>query len=276
LKDAIENGWEPFVIHQSRKDKVSGEKVEEEIEMPGSEQNEDGAYVFEGSITEKAPKGRQINHKEAMSLSKQRKDGGHESLAVFEASYVPEEAPAKPAKAVTKTVVVRKTAAEKAAEAEAKKAEKEAEKAEKKAAKEAERAEKKALKEAEKAAAKEAKEAEKALAKAAKEAEKAAKKAPAVKAPSKAKSPYAGADARRARAPAAPVKPAVKKADVVIPDDGAAHPWTFKGKKYLRSSANEVWASKADGSLGKWVGVYDPSEDKIDDSVPEPEFDDSE
>jgi hypothetical protein len=279
LKHAIENGWEAFVIRQSKTDKDTKEKVEEEIEMLGSVQNEDGAYVYEDSITEKAPKGRQINHKEAMSLSKQRKDGGHESYAEFEATYVPEAVAEKPAKAVTKTVVVRKTAAEKLAEAEEKKAAKEAEKAEKKAAKEAERAEKKAAKEAEKAALKEAKEAEKALAKAAKEAEKAAKKsAPLVKGAAKpAAKPAAKAPAApvkpAAKAPVAPVKPAAKKPDVVIPDDGAAHPWTFKGKKCLRTHANEVWEAKADGQLGKWLGLYDPAEDKIDDSADEPQFD---
>ena len=256
LKHAIEGGWESFVIHQSKTDKKTGEKTAEEIVMPAAIQNEDGAWVYEDSIGEKTPAGRQINHKEAMSLSKQRKDGAHETWALFESTYVDEEPAEKPVKAVVKVAVVRKTAAEKAAEAEAKKAEKEAEKEAKKAEKEAERAAAKAAKEAEKAAVK--------------AAAASSKKTPA-KAPVKPAAPVA-----------APVKPAMKapvvakKPDVVIPADGAAHPWTFKGKKCLRTSDNEVWEAKADGSIGKWLGLYNPAEDKIDDSAPEPEFDDEE
>jgi DNA polymerase III gamma/tau subunit len=293
LQHALENGWEPFTVYQTKKDKESGEKIEEEIEMPGSVLH-DGAYVYDGSVTDKCPTGKQLIHKDAMSLSKQRwapkdKKGTHEELYnEFLATYVEDEAPAADdasETSSTKKVVVRKTAAEKAAEAEAKKAAKEAEKAEKKAAKEAEKAEKKAEKEAEKAAKKAEKEAEKA----AKKAEKEAAKKPAAKAPvpaaavKKAATPAAAVKAP-VKAAAAPVKAPVKKAAVAAPKkeewscpaDGMVHPWPYKGKQYLRNSDNEVWARGADGGCGEWQGVYLPAEDRIDDSVSEPVFEDEE
>jgi hypothetical protein len=278
LKDAIENGWESFTVHQTKKDKDSGEKVEEEIEMPGSAQNGDGAHVYEDSITEKTPKGKQIIHKEAMSLSKQRKTDSHPTWAEFEASYVEEEDDTKSTSGSstgTKTVV-RKTAAEKAAEIEAKKAEKEAEKAQKKAEKEAEKEAKKAEKEAEKALAKSAKESEKAVAKATKETAKkptATPKAPATPSGKTAVAPK-GTPVTKPTVKA-PVKIVAKKVDE-IPDDGMAHAWTFKAKKCLRTHSNEVWEAKADGSMGKWLGIYDPATEKIDDSAEEPSFDDEE
>jgi hypothetical protein len=227
-----------------------------------------------------------------MSLSKQRwapkeKKGTHPELyAEFEASYVEEELPADDTASETsstKRTVVRKTAAEKAAEAEEKKAAKEAEKAEKKAAKEAEKAEKKAEKEAEKAAAKAEKEALKAAAKAEKEA---AKKpgskvvpAKAVAAPAKAVAAPVKAVAATA-VKAAPVKAVKAKAVAVeewsCPADGMCHHWAYKGKQYLRNSDNEVWLKGADGGLGAWQGVYIVAEDRIDDSVEEPVFDDEE
>ena len=66
------------------------------------------------------------------------------------------------------------------------------------------------------------------------------------------------------------VKKVEPKVEEVIPDDGCAHPWTFKGKKYMRTADNCVWVMKSDGSMGAWAGVYDPVVDKIDDSVEEP------
>ncbi len=296
LQHALENGWESFTVYQTKKDKETGEKIEEEIEMPGSVLH-DGAYVYEGSVTDKCPTGKQLIHKDAMSLSKhywapKDKKGTHEELYnEFLASYVEEEAPAADdasETSSTKKVVVRKTAAEKAAEAEEKKAAKEAEKAEKKAAKEAEKEAKKAEKEAEKAAKKAEKEAEKA----AKKAEKEAAKKPSAKAPVPAaavkaavKAPVkAAATPVKAAAAAAPVKAPVKKAAVAAPKkeewscpaDGMVHPWPYKGKTYLRNSDNEVWLRGADGGCGEWQGVYLPAEDRIDDSVPEPVFEDEE
>ncbi len=290
LQHALENGWEAFTVYQTKKNKVTGEKEEEEIEMPASVLH-DGAYVYEGSVTEKTPAGRQLIHKDAMSLSKQRwapkdKKGTHEELYnEFLASYVEEAVEAADDASETssaKKVVVRKTAAEKAAEAEAKKAAKEAEKAEKKAAKEAEKAEKKAEKEAEKAAKKAEKEAEKA----AKKAEKEAAKKPAAKSVVPAAAVKKATATPVKAATAAPVKAAVvKKAPVAAapkkeewscPADGMVHAWPYKGKQYLRNSDNEVWLRGADGGCGEWQGVYIPSEDRIDDSVPEPVFEDEE
>ena len=296
LAHALENGWEAFTVYQTKKDKDSGEKIEEEIEMPGSILH-DGAHVYEGSVTEKTPAGKQIIHKDAMSLSKQRwapkeAKGTHPELyKEFEASYVEEEVDASETASTTssaKKVVVKMTAAEKAAAAEAKKAEKEAEKAAKKAEKDAEKEAKKAEKEAEKAAKKAEKEAEKA----AKKAEKEAAKKPAAKAPvpaaavkKAAATPVkatstpvkVGAAVKAPSAPKkAPVAAAPKKEEWSCPADGMVHPWPYKGKQYLRNSDNEVWLKGADGGCGEWQGVYLPAEDRIDDSVSEPEFADEE
>ena len=178
LKDALANGWESFVIHQTHKDKETGEKIAEEIEMPASMLH-DGAHVYEGSVTDANPTGRQLIHKDAMSLSKHRKTTDHPSYAVFEAGYVPPPPTAAAAAAAagessesdaasTTSKVIKMTAAEVEAKKAAKAAEKEAEKA-------AKAAEKEALKK-EKALAKMSKEAEKAAEKAAKAAEKEAEK----------------------------------------------------------------------------------------------------
>jgi hypothetical protein len=278
LKHALENGWEAFTIHQTHKDKETGEKVEEEIEMPASVLHE-GAHIYTDSITEKSPSGRQLIHKEAMSLSKQRKESNHATYAEFEASYVDEtsEDEKSVASSTSKKQVVKKTAAEKEAEAAAKKA-----------AKEAEKVAKKAEKEAEKAAAKEAKEAEKAAAKAAKDAEKEAKKAeketakkPATKAPVPAaavKKTVVKKDekpATTAVAVAAPKKKVVAAKDD-IPNDGMVHAWTFKGKKYLRNFDGETWTVGADGGVGDWAGLYNAASGTLDASAPEPVFDDEE
>jgi hypothetical protein len=159
---ALENGWESFTVYQSKKNKVTGEKEDEEIEMPASVLH-DGAHVYDGSVTEKNPTGKQLIHKYAMSLSKQRwapkdKSGTHEELyAEFLESYVEDVVEVSDSASVASSKKVTKvTAAEKAAAAELKKAEKEAEKEAKKAEKEAE----KEAKKAEKARAKKMKEME--------------------------------------------------------------------------------------------------------------------
>ena len=285
LKHALEHGWEAFTVYQTKKDKTTGEKVEEEIEMPASELL-NGANVYKDSVDEKHPSGKQLIHKDAMSLSKQRwapkeKTGTHHALyQEFEASYVEEASSAPSSDSESeKKVIVRKTAAEKAAEAEAKKAAKAAEADAKKAAKEAEKEAKKAEKEAEKEAKKAEKEAEK-------EAKKVAKKvvpvvpAAAVKKVAAAPKPAAVPKAAVAAAPKAAAKPAVKAKPAVeswsCPADGMVHPWPYKGKQYLRNSDNEVWLKGEDGGCGEWQGIFKPTEDRIDDSVPEPVFDDEE
>ena len=291
LKHALEHGWEAFTVYQTKKDKTTGEKVEEEIEMPASELL-NGAHIYKDSVDEKHPNGKQLIHKDAMSLSKQRwapkeKMGTHHALYLeFETSYVVEadadsDSAAEPS-AVSKTVVVRKTAAEKAAEAEAKKAEKEAEKAAKKAEKDAEKEAKKAEKEAEK-------EAKKAAAAAEKEAKKTAKAVPAAAVkkavvtaakPAAAPKPVAVVKPATAVKPAAVPKPAAKPAAKAAawscPADGMVHPWSYKGKQYLRNSDTEVWLKGEDGGCGEWQGMYRAEGDLIDDSVPEPVFDDEE
>lgn len=287
LKHALENGWESFTIHQSHKDKESGEKVEEEIEMPASVLH-NGAYVYEGSVDEAHPDGRQIIHKEAMSLSKQRKEANHPTYAKFEAQYVPEvsedEKSVATSTASSKKSVVKKTAAEKEAEKAAKKAEKEAAAAAKKAEKEAEKAAKKAEKEQEKAAAKAAKEAEKEAKKAEKKpATKSVVPAKAVAKPATSAASATATPAKKAAAteekpaPAAPKKkPAAAKPADDIPDDGMVHPWTYNGKKYLRNAQGETWTVGADGGMGAWAGLYSAATDKLDTKAAEPTFDDEE
>lgn len=91
------NGWEAFTAQQTRKDKDTDMKVIETIEMPGSVLHE-GVHIFEGSISEKDPKGKTLIQKDAMSLSKvwwaqKTEEGTHEELyREFEAQYVPNAA----------------------------------------------------------------------------------------------------------------------------------------------------------------------------------------
>ena len=88
------NGWEAFTAQQTHKDKDTDTKVVETIEMPGSVLHE-GVHIFEGSISEKDPKGKTLIQKDAMSLSKvwwaqKTNEGTHEELyREFEAQYVP-------------------------------------------------------------------------------------------------------------------------------------------------------------------------------------------
>jgi hypothetical protein len=275
LKNALENGWESFTVLQKKKDKETNTITEEQIEMPGSTLH-NGAHIYEDSVTEKTPDGRQLIHKEAMSLSKQRKESGHPTFAEFDSSYVDETDDDKSdaGSTASKKIVIQKTAAEKEAEAVQKKAAKEAEKEAAKAAKEAEKEAKKAEKEAEKEAAKAAKEAEK-------DAKKVEKK-PTVKAPVPAAAVKKTAVASEVVVPikkkdeaVAPKKKPVAKVEE-IPSDGMVHPWTYKAKKYLRNADGETWTVGADGGVGEWAGIYDAKADKLDTSAPEPVFEDDE
>lgn len=284
LKHALENGWEAFTVVQKKKDKDTNTITEEQIEMPASILH-NGAYIYEDSVTDKTPDGRQIIHKEAMSLSKQRKESGHATYAEFEASYVDESSDDDKSVASStssKKIVVKKTAAEKEAEAAAKKEAKEAEKAAAKAAKEAAKAAAKAIKEAEKAAKKAEKEADKAATK----AEKEAAKKPVVKAPvpaaavkktvEKAATPVKAEPAPvEAKPVAVPKKKAAPKVEE-IPNDGMVHPCTIRGKKYLRNFEGETWTVGADGGVGEWAGMYDAKADKLDTTAAEPVFEEDE
>lgn len=285
LANALENGWEEFVVQQKKKNKETGETTVEEIVMPESMEvtDEEGNvfHVYTDSVDEKHPQGRQMIQKEAMSLSKQRKTSSHETWAEFEAQYEEEEGDEKSVASGSGSAVtvVRKSAAEKAAELAEKKAEKAAEK---EAAK------------AEKAAEKERVKAEKAAAAAALKAEKAAEKAAskAATAPAKkglvaaaaAKTVLAAKAAPKAAAAAAAPKPVAKKPAAggkkdswVCPtQDGAVYPWTWNGTEYMRNCHNQVWMKDEEGGIGDWQGVYLPAEGKIDDSAEEPSFDEEE
>ena len=89
---ATKNGWESFTIHTTKKDKTTGEKVEEDVEMPGSTLYE-GVHVFEDSVSEAHPKGKTLSHSDVMSLSKtwwtpKTSEGTHQELyREFEAQY---------------------------------------------------------------------------------------------------------------------------------------------------------------------------------------------
>ena len=286
LKHALENGWEAFTVHQTKKNKETGEKFEEEILQPGSILYE-GAHVYEDSVTEKNPNGKQLIHKDAMSLSKQRwapkeATGTHQELyEEFLTTYVEDTV-----SETSETKVVKMTAAEKAALAEEKKAEKLREKEEKKAEKLREKEEKKA----EKLREKEEKKAEKLREKMAKVPAAAIAKAPVkavipAKALVKAVTPVTPAKAPVKATPVTPLaKPVAKPVakplakplakEWTCPADDMVHPWPYNGKNYLRNSDNEVWARGTDGGCGEWQGIYLPAEDRIDDSVAEPEFED--
>ena len=285
LKHALENGWEAFTVHQTKKDKETGEKFEEEILQPGSVLYE-GAHVYEDSVTEKNPNGKQLIHKDAMSLSKQRwapkeATGTHQELyEEFLTTYVEDTV-----SETSETKVVKMTAAEKAALAEEKKAEKLREKEEKKAEKLREREEKKE----EKLREKEEKKAEKLREKLTKVPAAAIAKAPVkavipAKALVKAVTPVTPVTPVTVKAVAPVAKPLAKPVakpvakplakEWTCPADDMVHPWPYNGKNYLRNSDNEVWARGTDGGCGEWQGIYLPSEDRIDDSVAEPEFED--
>ena len=268
LHHALENGWESFTVFQTKKDKETGEKIDEEIEMSASVLHE-GAHVYDGSVTEKTPAGKQLIHKDAMSLSKQRwapkdKKGTHGELyEEFETAYVEEEVDVpETASVASSKVVVKMTSAEKTAAAEAKKEAKALETAAKKEAKALETAAKKAEKEAAKKPSAKAPVPAAAVKKAAASAVKAA--------------PVKASAASAVKAPVKKPVAAAKKEEWSCPSDGMVHPWPYKGKQYLRNSDNEVWLKGADGGCGEWQGVYLPAEDSIDDSVAEPVFEDEE
>ena len=273
LKHAQENGWEEFIIH----------KKDEEIVMPASQLHE-GAHIYEDSINDKTPKGRQINRSEAMSLAKVRKEAAHSSWEAFEAEFVPDESStasesSDDTKSTTssKKSVTRKTVAEKEKEKEEKKAAKEKEKAEKKAEKEAAAEAKKAEKEAEKAK------------KAAEKEEKKPVTAPAKAAPTPAPKKAAGgagatstkvSDTETEDKPAKAVKKVtVKKVEAesekipTVTDDGQAHPVTWKGKSYYMMASGEAWSQNKDKSMGKWVGMFDETKNILDETAEEPTFD---
>ena len=290
--DAIANGWPSYTMHQARKNKETGEKEEEEIEMPASELNAEGAHIFEGSITEKLPKGRGFTHKDAMSLSavywkvKTQKGSRHDLYEEFDASYQ-EEDNVSQASDSSEKVVVRMTAAEKEAQKEEKAAEKEREKERKKQ----EKLDEKERKKQEKANASPAKvTAVKKVVK--KSASAASSKAESVEidADSISLSPVAASAssaaasseipaatpvkktaAKPAAKPAAPKK--VKKEEWSCANDNMVHSWEEDGVKYLRNYAGQVWMDD-EGQLGEWAGQWNKEKKFLDTDAPAPEFED--
>jgi hypothetical protein len=289
LKHANENGWEPFIISQTKKNKVTGEKETEEIEMSGSVYHE-GLYVFEDSVTDTCPTGKKAIHKDAMSLSKQYwtpkdQSGTRQDLyELFELQYVDEddvpvseeedqeeentkedgdgdgdEDEVKEEPVNVKKISERE---QKAIDAAEKKAEKEREVVEKKAEKDkkaSDAAEKKA-----KTPVKSAKIAEDAAI----ESKESVQTEEVVKTPIKSKSSK--------EEPKAPIKAkkVVKKVVVewTCPDDGNVHPWDYEGVTYLRTFDGNVWKASQTGELGDWVGQYDVKTGGIDGTAVEPEM----
>ena len=244
LSHANANGWPAIAV-----------KGQEEP-LPASVER-DGAHVFEST-------GKPMNNKQAMSLSKQYWDrkaamGSHQALyEEFDAAYVvpiavPAAAPAAPA--VVETVV----AAAQTAVVEPKKPRATKTEAEKLAAKEAKKAKQEST----------VVEAPVAAVAASTVAAVAASTVAAV---------AASTVAAVASAKATPKKKAAKaevdKDTFTCADDGQVHPWDWKGKKFLRNTANQVWARSDDNEAGEWQGVFDPQTMKIDDSVEEPDFED--
>lgn len=267
---AQENGWEPFTIIQSKKDK-EGVKTTEEVEMPGSVLH-DGIHIFEGSIDAKNPNGKMLIHKHAMSLSKQRwapkaSEGTHQELyEQFISTYVDTEESVESAEAKNDL----KEAAARAKEEKAKAAL--IAKEEKKQAALLAKEEKKQAKEALKAS-------KVVVPKAAVKAVKVVKEAvnltvkPEVVIHTK---EVAKPEAKPAAKPAAkPVAKAVAKAVTKAwscPNDDRVHQWPWKGKILMRNFQNEVWTRGADGEIDKWQGIYIPTEDRIDETAEEPQF----
>ena len=303
--DAIANGWPSYTMHQTRKNKETGEKEEEEIEMPASEQNAEGTHVFEGSITEKLPKGRGFTHKDAMSLSavywkvKTQKGTRQDLYEEFDASYQEDDA-ASQASNSSEKVVVRMTAAEKEKQKEEKAAEKEREKERKKQEK---LDEKERLKQ-EKANASGKQEAKSTTVKKVVKVVKAASAASSAAAsaeidadsislsPVAASASSSAASASSAAASAAiptatpvklakPAKPAAKpmapkkakKEEWTCPNDTMVHPWEEDGVKYLRNFAGMVWMDD-DGQMGEWAGQWNKEKKFLDTDAPAPEFED--
>ena len=302
--DAIANGWPSYTMHQARKNKETGEKEEEEIEMPASEQNAEGAHVFEGSITEKLPKGRAFTHKDAMSLSavywkvKTQKGERQDLYEEFDASY-PADDTVSEASDSSEKVVVRMTAAEK----ETQKAEKAAAAAVEKERKKQEKLDEKERLKQEKANAaiasgkQEAKSTpvKKVVKKSASATASATASAAEINADSISLSPVAASAAASsssaasseipaatpvkttaAKAAAKPVKPAAPKKvkkEWTCENDNLVHSWEEDGVKYLRNYAGQVWMDD-EGQLGEWVGQWNKEKKFLDTDAPAPEFED--
>lgn len=274
LQYALQNGWPSFP--------VENKKTNEVIDMPASTFH-DGAHVYEDSITDETPNGKQIIHKDAMSLSKYFKLNQPEVYSEFERLFEQEQEnePSDDDEKKEAQPVVKKTAAQKAAErkaaSDAKKQAAAAAKAEAAAQKKAAAAEAKADK-----AKSSPKKAVKSPIKAVAVSESATSSSTAsISAPTPTPTPAPTA-AKKVTAPKKLTKASAAtdtEPHWECPNDDGVYPWTWKTggeKEYFRNHANEVWEKGADGGLGKWVGLYDPSTNKMDTEAPEPQFEDDE
>ena len=297
VKDYVnQNGWEAFMVPTTVTDKVTQVKKIVMEDLPGSILH-NGIHIFEGSVTEKTPMGIQVSHKQAMTLSKQWKEGENAHLYTeFAESFNPEdessdtdsimevESVVSDEMEVVHTTMSEKLAAKaaKEAEKEAAKAQKEQEKATAKMAKEEAKAQKEQEKMEKAAAAAELK-AQKAL-----EAEAAkAEKARAASISNTLKMQSVPKAAVKVTKPAAKVikpaaKPAAKPADKPVTkpvvawsceDDGNFKKWVHNGVIYVRNFEGQVWNIDNNGDLTTWAGIYLPAEDRIDETAEEPIFD---
>ena len=126
-------------------------------------------------------------------------------------------------------------------------------------------------KESTKVAEKAVKAAEKAEEKAKKESEKAAKASEkAAKASAKASEKAAKASAKESKSVTKGAETSVVVKDETVSEDATT--WVFRNQVYIRTTQNECWLANDDGSMGQWVGIYDPVVDKIDETAEEPEL----
>ena len=257
--------WVEFVLKRSNEVGWPVINVKDTETLPASVER-DGKFVFEAT-------GKPMNNKQAMSLSKQywsRKEavGSNKELYdEFEAQNVPPE-PAAPKEADSESEDESSSSSSSSSAAPKEKKEKKVKKTEEE--KQAEKEAKALAKAEEKEAAARKKAEEKEAEKQRKALEKAAAAAPKVEAP-------------KAKPVAMKLKKSAPKAaeeETVPPfefeDDGFAHPWDFKGKKFLRDFEGNMWLRNDDGESGGWAGKFDPATKSIDTEAEEPEYDDAE
>ena len=247
LAHANANGWPAITV-----------KGQDEP-LPASVHKEN-RFVFES--TDKP-----LNNKQAMSLSKQywdRKESKGERKELYEA-FDAEYARLQEAKAAA--APVEEKAEEKVEEQPKKKAAAPTKSDEEKAAEKEAEKEAKALK---KAADKEAEKEAKALKKAAeKEAAKPAPKPVSKPEPKPLSKPEEKKEESK-ETPKKKKKEEPKETAFECADDGLAHKWDFKGKKFVRDFHGNVWECTADSEAGDWAGKFDAATNTIDASAEEP------
>jgi hypothetical protein len=254
--------WVNFTLSHSNNFGWESFEVKGQTEPMAASVLVDGKHVFEAT-------GKPMNNKQAMSLSKVRWDrkagkGTREDLyKEFEAQPEWLVAAAAPKEAVEESSPAESaSAACSVSEAEVELAPPKAKKAAPKKTDEEKKAEKEA------AALKKAQE---------KEAEALRKKAEALR--KKEETAAAKAAAKQPTAPKAKKAAAKVEEKEAVPafnheDDGFAHPWDFKGKKFLRDFAGNMWLRTDDGESAGWAGKFDRATNSIDTEAEEPELED--